>query len=102
MTVSYIIAGLFALMSIPLFLGKATFFIAGYNTMLPKEKEKFNKEHDVKKMCRATGVLLLVIAVLTAIIGYYNSQTVALYCMITIITIVLFFTTYINVGCKKN
>lgn len=102
MTASYIIAAIFALMSIPLFMGKGEFLIAGYNTMTPKEKEKYNKEHDIKKICRATGFLLLSIATLTAVIGYYNSQVVALYCTATIIAIVVFFTTYINVGCKKN
>ena len=49
MIISYIIAAIFALLSIPLFMGKGAFLIAGYNTMTAKEKEKYNKEHDIKK-----------------------------------------------------
>ncbi|NCC86394.1 MAG: DUF3784 domain-containing protein [Clostridia bacterium] len=101
MITSYIIAAIFALLSVPLFMGKGEFLIAGYNTMTPKEKEKYNKEHDIKKVYRSTGFLMLSFAALTAVIGYYSSQVVTLYCTATIIAIVVFFITYVNVGCKK-
>ncbi|MEG2611037.1 MAG: DUF3784 domain-containing protein [Oscillospiraceae bacterium] len=98
---SYIMPIIFAVLSVPFLLGKGEFFISGYNTMTDAEKEKYHKEHDVKKMCISMGAMLITISVITAIMSFYNTQVVTLYCLATIIAIVLFFVTYINVGCRK-
>ena len=97
----FIMPALFLALSIAFFFGKGAFLIAGYNTKTPAEREKFDKEHDVKKMCRATGMFMFMLAIMTAIIAYYQTQLVTLYCMTAIISMLLFFVTYINLGCKK-
>ncbi len=83
-------------------MGKGLFFVSGYNSMTQKEKEQYHRKYDVKKICKATGFLLVSIAILIFIAWFYNSQIVALYCMATIISIVLFYSTYINTGCTKK
>ena len=58
---SFLVSSIFAVpvivIGIVLCCGKGAFLIAGYNTASPKEKA----EYDEKALCRATGVLLLVI-----------------------------------------
>lgn len=50
-------------LSIPLMLGKCTGLIAGYNTMTPEEKERYNGP----ALARFTGKILLVIGLATAL-----------------------------------
>lgn len=69
--------------------------------MTISEKENFYKEYNVPKMCRSIGILFIAIAVLIALIGYYENQIVTTYCIATMIAIFLFFSTYINTGCKR-
>ena len=58
---SFIVMSIFAvpviIIGIVLCCGKGAFLIAGYNTASPKEKAAY----DEKALCRATGVLVLVI-----------------------------------------
>lgn len=57
---------IFSIMGICLICGKGTWMIAGYNTMSKEEKEKCNQ----KKISRAVGIFLLIIAVLWGIISF--------------------------------
>ena len=58
---SFLMASIFAVpvivIGIVLCCGKGAFLIAGYNTASPKEKASY----DEKALCRATGILVLVI-----------------------------------------
>ena len=58
---SFLVASIFAvpviIIGIVLCCGKGAFLIAGYNTASPKEKAAY----DEKALCRAVGVLVLVI-----------------------------------------
>ena len=58
---SFLMSSIFAvpviIMGIVLCCGKGAFLIAGYNTASPEEKASY----DEKALCRATGVLVLVI-----------------------------------------
>ena len=58
---SFLMSSIFAvpviIIGIVLCCGKGAFLIAGYNTASPKEKASY----DEKALCRATGVLVLVI-----------------------------------------
>ena len=53
-----VMALLFLVLGICLFLGKGAWLIAGYNTMPPEEKRRYDK----KKLCRAAGSLCAVCA----------------------------------------
>ena len=53
-----VMALLFLILGICLFLGKGAWLIAGYNTMPPEEKRRYDK----KKLCRAAGSLCAVCA----------------------------------------
>ena len=64
MIIRWVVLVLFAIMGISLICGKGTWMIAGYNTMSKEEKEK----HDIKKISRAVGILLLVVDVIMAIL----------------------------------
>ena len=58
---SFLMSSIFAvpviIIGIVLCCGKGAFLIAGYNTESPEEKAKYNE----KALCRAVGVLVLVI-----------------------------------------
>jgi len=62
MIIAYIVLDLLCTLSIILLTGHGSFLIAGYNTSSPEEKAKY----DAKKLCRAVGVMLLLIAAATA------------------------------------
>lgn len=63
----WIIFAIFAVLSVILLTGHGSFLIAGYNTSRPEKKAEYNE----KRLCRVTGVGLLVIAamILVMIIG---------------------------------
>lgn len=63
--VIFCIAALPFIMSVVLLTGHGSFLIAGYNTMKKEEKEKYNE----KKLCRGTGILMLLLTVLCAVMG---------------------------------
>jgi len=84
--------------------GHGSFLIAGYNTMRPEEQEKYDK----KKLCRGTGILVLIISGILIVMGFVEAfcteavvNTVA---MIFLVIILLLCVTWIvlgNVICKK-
>lgn len=61
--------------------GKGAFLIAGYNTMSPEEKARW----DEKALCKAVGVLMLVCAVFFAVVGL--SAVFQNYILLTVSTI---------------
>jgi hypothetical protein len=48
--------------------GRGSFLIAGYNTATPEERAQY----DEKKICRAVGVLCMIIAVMLVFMGYFG------------------------------
>ncbi|WP_461204919.1 DUF3784 domain-containing protein [Clostridium sp. DL1XJH146] len=60
MIIAWIIIVIIVIMSIFLINGKGSWMISGYNMMSKREKEKYDK----KKLCRATGIYLLIVAAL--------------------------------------
>ncbi len=77
MIIAYIVLDLLFALSIILLTGHGSFMIAGYNTSSPEEKAKY----DAKKLCRAVGVMLLLIAAATAglLFTSFNSVYSTLY-----------------------
>ena len=61
-----VMASVFLAISIFLFLGKGSWLIAGYNTASAEEKAKYNE----KKLCKAIGIITLVVALLLYIMSY--------------------------------
>lgn len=60
----FVSAILLIIISIPLYMGKMSNMIAGYNTMSLKEKEKYNE----LKLCRVLAITLIITA-LVMILG---------------------------------
>lgn len=50
---------LFSGLSIPLFVGRGSWLVAGFNTMTPDQRARY----DERKLCRSTGFMLLGVSV---------------------------------------
>ena len=68
-----ILALVFLVMSIFLFMGKGSWLIAGYNTASLEERRKY----DEKKLCRVTGLICLLCALLMCALAWlgYRVET---------------------------
>lgn len=60
-----VMALIFLVMSIFLFMGKGSWLIAGYNTASQEDRNKY----DVKKLCRATGLLCLLCCTMMCVLA---------------------------------
>ncbi|WP_368202429.1 DUF3784 domain-containing protein [Agathobacter rectalis] len=60
---------IFAVLSIVLISGHGSWLISGYNTASKEEKAKYNE----KKLCRAMGIGMSVIAILLLIMGVFEN-----------------------------
>lgn len=103
MIIGWIIVGIFIILSVVLISGRGSWLIAGYNTASEEEKEKY----DEKKLCRAVGVMLLLIALATAgllIIPYTSalSTNYFTFFFIFIIAAVIITAYYTNKKCLKK
>lgn len=95
MLIAWIVAGIFAILSITLLLGKGSFLIAGYNTSSKEEKEQYNE----KKLCRAMGVMLLSLTITTILL--ITNKIMSSYYGIFVVISSIVVTIYINTKCKK-
>ena len=68
-----VMAVVFLIMSVFLLMGKGSWLIAGYNTASQKERDKY----DEKKLCRATGLVCLLCALLMCALAWlgYRVET---------------------------
>lgn len=95
---------LFIALGIYLLQGKGGWLIAGYNTMSPEEKEKY----DEADLCKATGKLILAIAFTLALITageLCESNALIVAGVVLMIIFIIFGVIYINTGerfKKKN
>lgn len=98
--IMYVVAAVFALMTILFLFGRGSWLIAGYNTMSAEEKSKYNE----KKMCRGMGVgfgfltVLVFVSVLFANVlpAYFAYIMLALIIFDVVVMIV-----WGNLACKK-
>ena len=67
---AWIFVAILAIISIVIFMGKATFLIAGYNRATQEEKNKYNK----KALSKVLGGGLGVITGITALMVLYNAE----------------------------
>lgn len=101
---------IFLVISVVLLSGHGAFLIAGYNTSSKKDRQKY----DEKKLCRATGVLTLLITVLLIALTILSALTetgkinksdlipFAIVFVAAIIIGVIFMIYYTNTHCYKK
>jgi len=96
----YVVTGLFIVMTILLFTGKGSWLIAGYNTALDEEKEKYDKKKLEKVVGACTGfisVFMLIVCFTWQILPEWFSNVIGIVILIdVIVTIIL-----VNTKCRK-
>lgn len=92
------------ILGIVLCTGHGSWLIAGYNTMKPEEQAKYDK----KKLCRGTGILVLIVAAICAVMGLAEAfcaeaviDTIAKICVVLIILLCVVWIVLGNILCKK-
>ena len=78
--VTWVVFSVLTVLSIILLFGHGSWLIAGYNTASKEEKEKY----DAKKLCRVTGIGILIISVLILIMGIFEDKLPASFAYIAI------------------
>lgn len=102
MIIGWIIEGLLVILSIVLLSGKGGLLISGYNTSTREQKIRYDK----KKLCRAIGSMMLLVALATALLFLFIELSVFIlyYTFIYIIIVlasVVFIIYYTNTKCNK-
>lgn len=84
--------------------GHGSWLIAGFNTMKPEEQEKYDK----KKLCRGTGILVLIVAAICIVMGLAEAfcvkavvDTLAKICVVVILLLCVTWIILGNFLCKK-
>lgn len=101
MVTQYILIVLFAILAFVFWTGKGGWFIAGYNTMSDKDKQKYN----YKRLCKVMGCCMIAVDVLfiiSCIIGERATDSTKnifaiLGIVIAILTVIL-----ANTICRKK
>lgn len=83
--IMWTVFALVVILSIVLISGHESGIIAGYNTASKKEKAKY----DTKKLCRTTGIGMLVISILILIMGLFKDVLPASFSYISLGIIIL-------------
>lgn len=105
-----VIALLFLVLGVVLFLGKGAWLIAGYNTASKEQQEQYDK----KKLCRAAGCVCLISGILLGVMAYlgYRIRTgavdeavmhpfVMIFCAVLLVSIIAAIV-YIHLSAKKR
>lgn len=87
-----VIVILFLLIGIYMLTGRGGFLIAGYN-MLPEEQKQ---KYDEKRLCRFTGVMVILAALYCALMEFTNMNEI--YASIGFVVITLTFVIVVNVS----
>lgn len=108
--ITLVIGLLFIVMGIALFCGKGSWLIAGYNTMSPQEKEKY----DEKKLCKAASVVCVLCSLMLFVMSYLGYRVdrrlmsekdmlIFVVAFIAVITVAIFAALiYMNTKAKKK
>lgn len=70
MVIIWIVAAIFAIISVVLISGRGGFLIAGYNTSSAEEKAKY----DEKKLCRVMGIGMLFITIMIVALAIFGDK----------------------------
>lgn len=100
----FCVAAFLFIIGIVLISGHGSFLIAGYNTMKPEEQEKYDK----KKLCRGTGILVLLVSLICAGMGlaeaFCTKTVIDTIAKVSAVLIILLCVVWIVLGnfiCKK-
>lgn len=96
--VKWALVAAFLLLSIVLLSGRGAWLIAGYNTSSKEKKAAYNE----KKLCRATGVMLLIITAELVITFLAPGEILAIPALIAMVITIGVAMVYINTRCKKQ
>ena len=92
--------GTILIMSLVLISGHGAGLIAGYNTASKAEQDKY----DTKKLCRITGIGMMIIAVLIGVMGLLEAVLPASFAYVALVIIIVVCVAIIVLGntiCKK-
>lgn len=91
----WMIALLFACISIIFFMGKGSFLIAGYNTASKEEKARY----DEKKLCKVMGIgtSIITVALVLSAFGKTEMTTISVVLILLAVVFIIFGT---NKYCK--
>ncbi|WP_232321229.1 DUF3784 domain-containing protein [Sporosarcina ureae] len=92
-----LVIGVFIGLGIVFINGKGSMFIAGYNTMSPVEKEKY----DVVALCKFMGKMMFALScsmVFWLLSDVYNNNSLFYFGLVLFIAIVAFMLFYMNAG----
>lgn len=92
-----LVIGLFIVMGIFLINGKGSFLIAGYNTMSPEEKEKY----DIVALCKFMGKMMFALSfsmLFWVFSELYEINWLFIIGLVLFIVIVVIMLVYINTG----
>ena len=100
----FCVAAFLLIIGIILCTGHGSRFIAGFNTMNPEEQAKYDK----KKLCRGTGIFVLIIAAICVIMGLAEAfcakavvDIMAKICVVVILLLCVAWIVLGNIFCKK-
>ncbi|WP_368655035.1 DUF3784 domain-containing protein [Ornithinibacillus sp. 4-3] len=97
MIIMLIMIGVFILIGIVLINGKGSFLIAGYNTMSPEEKEKY----DTVSLCKCMGKMMFALSfsmLFWVFSEIYEIDWLFVFGFVLFIGIVVFMLIYMNTG----
>ncbi len=92
-----IMIGLFIVLGIVLYSGRGSFFIAGYNTMLKEEKDKY----DTVALCKFMGKMMFALSfsmVFWVLSEVFEKDWLFTIGLILFIGIIVFMMIYVNTG----
>ncbi len=96
--IKWLMVAVFLVISVVLLSGHGAWLIAGYNTAGKEQKAAY----DEKKLCRATGVMTLIITVETAILCLSPGEVLAIPYLIALCITIALSMVYINLKCKRK
>lgn len=97
LVVMMFVIGLFIVLGILLINGKGSFLIAGYNTMPPEEKEKY----DIVALCKFMGIMMFSLSfsmLFWLLSESYEISWLFSFGLVLFLGIVVFMLIYINTG----
>lgn len=96
--IKWLLVALFFVVSVVLLSGHGAWLIAGYNTSSKEQKAVY----DEKKLCRATGVMTLIITIETTILCLSPGEILAIPYLIALCITIALSMVYINLKCKRK
>ena len=98
MTFTFILTGILFILAIIILMGKGDILIAGYNTMIEKERAKVN----VLPLRLITTAVLVISAIFCAILPFINDGIETAFAILIFIAVSILYTILANTWGKKK